>query len=110
MHEALRAYSRLPCKELGVPLRLEWARALLDVGDRFGSASRATRVVELEPRNADALSVRREVLRAQASELGERPRARPRPARIAEPGRAVRARRHMDRPVVTMHNMFTRTT
>lgn len=71
MHEAIRAYAQLSRKELTVPVRLEWARVLLDVGDRFGAASQATRVLEQEPQNAQALAVRREVLRAEASERGE---------------------------------------
>lgn len=68
MHEAIRAYSQLPRKELTVPVRLEWGRALLDVGDRFGAASQATRVLESEPQNSEALGIRRKVLQMEEAD------------------------------------------
>lgn len=62
LHEASRAYSRVPLKNTTIEIWLEHADLLLAMGDDFGAASNATCVLDLEPRNLRALAIRRKVL------------------------------------------------
>jgi hypothetical protein len=62
VHEASHAYSRIPRKHATVEVCLEHADLMLAMGDRFGAASNATRVLDREPANPRALAIRRTVL------------------------------------------------
>ena len=62
VHEASHAYSRIPRKHATVEVWLEHADLMLAIGDRFGAASNATRVLDREPENPRALAIRRTVL------------------------------------------------
>ena len=62
LHDAAREYTHLARRHGSPEIWLEHAELLLDMGDTFGAASNATRVLEVEPTNARALAVRRAVL------------------------------------------------
>lgn len=62
LHDAAHAYSRISRRHAMPELWLEHAELLLEIGDRFGAAANATRVLELEPDNTRALKIRRAVL------------------------------------------------
>lgn len=62
VHDASHAYSRIPRKHATVDALLEHADLMLVIGDRFGAASNATRVLDREPDNHRALDIRRKVL------------------------------------------------
>lgn len=67
LFDASHIYSQLCRNSASVELRLEFARLLLDLGDRFGAAAESSRVLELEPDNAAALEIRSQVLRMEES-------------------------------------------
>lgn len=67
LFDASRIYSKLCRTSASVELRLEFARLLLDLGDRFGAAAESSRVLELDPDNAAALEIRSQVLRMEES-------------------------------------------
>ena len=62
LHDAAREYSSLARRHGSPAIWLEHAELLLAIGDHFGAASNATRVLEVEPRNPRALAVRNAVL------------------------------------------------
>jgi len=68
LHEAARVYHQLKRKHETVDLLLEYADLLLDMGDRFGAATNAVRVLELDPENSRAIAIRKEILRLEQSE------------------------------------------
>lgn len=62
LHDASHAFSKLSRRHGSPQIWLEHAELLLEIGDRFGAAAHATRVLELQPDNPRALSIRRAVL------------------------------------------------
>ncbi len=62
LHDAAREYANLSRKHGSPEIWLEQAELLLAMGDQFGAAANATRVLEVQPQNARALAVRRKVL------------------------------------------------
>jgi len=62
LHEASRAYSKVLKRYHPPEVLLEHAQVLLRMGDVFKAASYATRVLETDPGNVEALAVRRAVL------------------------------------------------
>jgi len=68
LHEAARVYHQVKRKHETVDVLLEYADLLLDMGDRFGAATNAVRVLELDPENSRAIAIRKEILRLEQSE------------------------------------------
>lgn len=64
-HDASRVYSQLEGRHASVELFLEHADMLLAMGDSFGAATKSVRVLDLEPNNARALAIQREILRLE---------------------------------------------
>lgn len=64
-HDASRLYSQITRRHASVEVLLEHADMLLAMGDTLGAATQSVRVLDLDPSNARALAIQREVLRLE---------------------------------------------
>jgi hypothetical protein len=69
LHAAAHAYSKITRRHGTAEIMLEHADVLLAIGDNYGAAAIATRVLDINPQDSKGLAIRRKVI---ARDLEER--------------------------------------